>query len=384
MKHTLLAGSLITGVLLGATVLRDVLPISHAETTFTSPVTTIKESSALLQNEQNTIDITEANQNSVVFVTTLTKPDVGFNQDDPFLSFRGMVPEADVEPERGSGSGFFVTDQDILTNYHVVDGADEITVKLHSDQKEYKAKVIGTAPDYDIALIRIEDPPKNIKAMRLGNSDTLKAGRKVVAMGAPFGLDFTITEGVVSAVGREIATGTRGIPQKAIQTDAAINPGNSGGPLVNSSGEVIGINTQIYTPTGRLGSAQSSGVGFAIPINVAKNLLPKLEKGEEVRSPTLGIQTGDVANLPQQIRKRNNLPETGVYVRSVSSGSPAAKAKLNSGDVIVEIDGTKISETNDLRKYLFSRSFGDTLSMKIVRDGAEKEIPVTLNDYQQK
>jgi serine protease Do len=395
LKRSAIVFALVTGVVLGATVLRDVLPISFAQTTPVAPVapapSSFNEKKALLENESNTIDITEANQDSVLFVSTITKPQASSTDGtiDPFGLFgNGQNGQGDLqtEPQQGSGSGFFVSDKgDILTNYHVVDGADSITIKMHSDKKEYKAKVIGTAPDYDLALIRVEGfPAKQIKAMKLGDSDALKTGRKVLAMGSPFGLDFTVTEGIVSATNREIPTGLRGVPQNAIQTDAAINPGNSGGPLLNSRGEVIGINTQIFAPSGRFGGAQNAGVGFAIPINVAKNILPRLEAGGEVRSPTLGIQTADLASITPKARKQlgANLPEEGIYVRSVAPKSPAEKAGLKTGDVVLGIGASKITAVDDLRKTLFANKFGDTFQLKILRDGKEMSVSVTLEDYQ--
>jgi serine protease Do len=389
MKQSVIVLALVTGVVLGATVLRDVVPLSFAQTTpapATPAPSSFNEKKALLENESNTIDITEANQDSVLFVSTLSKPQASVDgSTDPF-GFLGGNGDLQMEPQKGSGSGFFVSDKgDILTNYHVVEGADSITIKLHSDKKEYKAKVIGTAPDYDLALIRVEGFPKGqIKPMKLGDSDALKTGRKVLAMGSPFGLDFTVTEGIVSATNREIPTGLRSVPQNAIQTDAAINPGNSGGPLLNSNGEVIGINTQIFAPSGRLGGAQNAGVGFAIPINVAKNILPRLQKGGEVRSPTLGIQTADLSIISPKNRKQlgNNLPEEGIYVRAVSPKSPAEKAGLKVGDVVVGIGTTKITAVDDLRKTLFANKFGDTFQLKIMRDGKEETLSVTLEDYQ--
>lgn len=404
MKRSAIVFALVTGVVLGATVLRDVLPLSFAQTTSTQTASTMapttpapssfNEKKALLENENNTITITEDNQNSVLFVSTITKPQANSTDGstDPLGIFGGngtspgLPGDLQAEPQQGSGSGFFVSDKgDILTNYHVVEGADSITIKVHSDKKEYKAKVIGTAPDYDLALIRVEGFPANqIKAMKLGDSDLLKTGRKVLAMGSPFGLDFTVTEGIVSATNREIPTGMRGVPQNAIQTDAAINPGNSGGPLLNSNGEVIGINTQIFAPSGRFGGAQNAGVGFAIPINVAKNILAQLQKGGEVHSPTLGIQTADLANIAPKARKQlgNNLPEEGIYVRAVAPKSPAEKAGLKAGDVLVGIGNTKITAVDDLRKTLFANKFGDTFQLKITREGKEQTLSVTLEDYQ--
>ena len=397
MKRTIAIVSILGGMVLGATVLRDLVPNTEAQTApvvapSAAPATTFNETRALLENEKNSVGVIKNNQDGVVFVTVESNPQVAQNgssgsgtpngQTDPFGQFfGGQGSDITPGPSTGSGSGFFVNDAGyILTNYHVVDGADTITIKLHSDKTEYKAKVIGTAPDYDLALIKADGLAKNkIKAMTLGNSDLLEAGRKVIAMGAPFGLDFTATEGIVSAVGREIPTGVREVPQTAIQTDAAINPGNSGGPLVNSLGEVIGINTQILSP----GARQSSGVGFAIPINTAKNLLTRLEKGGQISTPTLGIQLGLLENLTtvQRGKLGSNLPDKGLVIAAVTKGSPAETAGLKAGDVIRQIDAQSVSESDDLRKYLFSKAYGDTVTLKILRDGNEQSVKVSLKEY---
>ena len=404
MKRTIAIVSILGGMVLGATVLRDLVPNSEAQTApvaapaaaqNATPSATFNETRALLENEKNSVGVIKNNQDGVVFVTVESNPQVAQNgssgsdgsgtpggQTDPFGQFfGGQGSDITPGPSSGSGSGFFVNDAGyILTNYHVVDGADTITIKLHSDKTEYKAKVIGTAPDYDLALIKADGLAKNkIKAMTLGNSDLLEAGRKVIAMGAPFGLDFTATEGIVSAVGREIPTGVREVPQTAIQTDAAINPGNSGGPLVNSLGEVIGINTQILSP----GARQSSGVGFAIPINTAKNLLTRLEKGGQISTPTLGIRLGLLENLTT--RQRNdlgsNLPDKGVIIAAVTMGSPAATAGLKASDVIKQIDALPVSASEDLQKYLLGKAYGNTVTLKILRDGKEQSVTVSLKEY---
>ena len=240
------------------------------------------------------------------------------DQTDPFAGtpFQGMPfnfgqggPSLPQGPQRGTGSGFFVNSKgDILTNYHVVDGADTITIRVHNHPETYTAKVIGTAPDYDLALIRADGLPKNlIKPIPLGNSRDLEPGLKAIALGAPFDLDFSVTEGIISATARKIPVGMRGVNQAVIQTDAAINPGNSGGPLLDSAGQVIGINTQILTG----GSDQNAGVGFAIPINMAKAILPRLEAGSKITTPVLGLRYADLSSLDPAALKELHLPSSG-------------------------------------------------------------------------
>ena len=322
--------------------------------------------------------------------------------------FFGNAPQGDMPqffngpqqqnplPQDGAGSGFFINNAgDILTNYHVVDGADTITVRLNGNKKEYPAKVIGTAPDFDLALIRASGVPKSaIKPMVLGNSDAIVPGQKTIALGAPFGLDFSVTEGIVSAIGRLIPVGARDVPQKVIQTDAAINPGNSGGPLLDSAGQVIGINSQIISPaTGFSGQGQFAGVGFAIPINTAKNLLPKLQAGKNLETPLVGVRYLDLSALDDATRKNLKLPEDGLLVQDVVPGSPAAKAGLRAGtsqvtvagnpnpitlggDIITAVNGKSVAD-EDLREVLLSKSYGDTLKLTVRRAG--KDVPVTVN-----
>ncbi|MBX8467356.1 S1C family serine protease, partial [Deinococcus sp. RIT780] len=253
----------LVGLGLGATLLRDQVPVGAAQAPAVSgaaadPVAA--EAGARLQNEQNTIDVVGRFEPGLVFISTENE----VMGQDPFGMFGGS------EVQRGLGSGFFVNDAgDILTNYHVVAGesgsgaAQKISVRVMGQEQSVEARVIGLAPQYDLALIRPVDlDAKLIRPIPLGDSDTLKVGQKAIAMGAPFGLDFSVTEGIVSSTARQIPIGfsgsgaSEGITQKAIQTDAAINPGNSGGPLLDSGGRVIGINTQIYSPSG-----QTTGVG---------------------------------------------------------------------------------------------------------------------------
>lgn len=348
-----------------------------------------------LAYDENTISVVENNQEGVVFVTRLDQVGNGSLFSESPLAPQ-LPPEAGgAEVVTGSGSGFLIdTRGDILTNYHVIQDAANVRVRLHGNEQEYEARVVGTAPDYDLALLRAEGLPPGITPMRLGDSDALRVGEKAIAMGAPFGLEFTVTQGIVSAIERVIPTGINYIPQNSIQTDAAINPGNSGGPLVNSRGEVIGVNTQILSPAGAAsGVGQNAGVGFAIPINVAKSLLPRLRAGEDISVPRIGVVTLNLQALTPSAREALDLPDRGVLVQSVEPGSPAAQAGLRGGqrtqqfpdgtirlggDVITEIDGEEVESVQDLQSVLIGKEPGDQVTLTVERGGQSVERDLTL------
>ncbi|WP_052351570.1 S1C family serine protease [Deinococcus pimensis] len=359
-------------------------------TTATGGATTGDRPADALAYEDNTVRVVQDTQNGVVFVTR-------FDQQNNLYNPLGGGSTRDLQPEpSGSGSGFFVDNQGyILTNYHVVEDAERITVRLHTSKKEYQAQVVGTAPDYDLALLRVKNvPSSSYTPMKLGDSTKLRAGQKAIALGAPFGLDFSVTQGIVSSVERTIPTGVNQIPQNAIQTDAAINPGNSGGPLVNSRGEVIGINTQILSPAGAQGgTGQSAGVGFAIPVNVAKSILPRLRAGERVSVPVIGVQSVNLADLNAQVRADLKLPEEGILVQNVVPDSPAQKAGVRGGnravqfpdgtlrvggDVIVGIEGQEVSSVEDLQSVLITRKPGDRVTLRLRRGGQTVTEQLTL------
>lgn len=406
------------GLMLGATVLRDAVPITAAQSTGTTTpaaVAPLREDGARLQNEQNTIDIVRTYEPGLVLVNTEQRT----TTQDPYGMFFGGGG-AQEQVQTGLGSGFFVNDNgDILTNAHVVTNestggpADRITVQLMNSDAKYDAQVLGVAPQYDLALLRAPKLPKGaIKPIPLANSDELAVGQKAVAMGAPFGFDFSVTEGIVSSTNRRIPIGiTGGITQNAIQTDAAVNPGNSGGPLLDSRGRVIGINTQIISPAGAAsGTGQSAGVGFAIPINVAKNLLPRLQaaKGGVVYAPRIGIapalavqdRSGQyvpvsfgLSALTESARQQLKLPGKGLLVGEVTPGLPAAAAGLRGGtrtqtigggrvllggDVITAANGQPVDSVEDLQAALVNGREGDQIRLKVVRDGQAREVTVTL------
>ncbi len=285
-------------------------------------------------------------------------------------------------PSTGSakGSGIIISqDGYILTNNHVVNSssssnyfyeieeASKVTVKLYNDDTEYEAQIIGTDSQTDLAVIKIDKD--GLSAAELGNSDSVQVGEFAMAIGSPLGLDNSVTAGIISAVNREV-TDSEGNKYVAIQTDAAINSGNSGGALVNSKGQVIGINTLKLSGTG------VEGVGFAIPINSTKEIYEQLIEYSKVKRPYIGIGGQDV---DEATAKRYNLV-VGVYIRTVEAFSAAEKAGLKIGDVIIEADGTKVTTMDELNEIKNKKQVGDTIKLKINRDGKEKEISLTLQE----
>jgi S1-C subfamily serine protease len=278
----------------------------------------------------------------------------------------------------GEGTGIVIDKSHVLTNYHVVQGANSIKIALQ-DGTTIDATVVGSAPQDDLALLSANLPADKVQAATLGNSDNVQVGDEVVAIGNPFGLDHTVTAGIVSAVNRSWSSGNQPV-RPMIQTDAPINPGNSGGPLFNMAGEVIAINTAIESPV-----EGSVGVGFAIPINRAKSLLPQLNSGATVQRVWLGVSGIALdANIAQQV----NAPvQKGVLVAGVTAGSPAANAGLQGadpstsatlGDIITAIDGTAVSSAQDISAYLDGKHSGDVVTLTILRDGKQQQVKVTL------
>jgi serine protease Do len=274
--------------------------------------------------------------------------------------------------QQGLGSGFII-DQDgsILTNNHVVENADKIVVKL-STSEEYQAKVIGRDPKTDIAIIKIE-AKATLPAAPLGDSDRLEVGEWVLAIGNPFGLDNTVTSGIVSAKGRHLGAGPY---DSFIQTDASINPGNSGGPLINLRGEVVGINSAIFTQSGG-----NIGIGFAIPINLVKELLPQLKGKGKVTRGFLGVQ---IQRVTPEIAESLGLEKArGALVASLGKDAPAEKAGVKVGDVIIEFDGKEIKDSNDLPIIVARTPVGRKVRMKVLRDKKEVTLNITVGELKE-
>jgi serine protease Do len=297
-----------------------------------------------------------------------------FFGDDLFEQFR-QAPE--TSPQQGLGTGVIVdTNGHILTNNHVIGDADEVEVRLNGEPKTYKATVVGTDPRSDLAVIKIK---ANIplKAAKLGDSDKLKIGEWVIAAGNPFGLDNTITTGIVSAKGRSIMGGSSGPGQGQyedfIQTDAAINPGNSGGPLVNLYGEVIGINTAIFSRSGGY-----MGIGFAIPSNMAKTVMESLISNGKVVRGWLGII---IQNLSDDLAQSFSHTSTeGALVSQVSEDSPAYKAGIKQGDIVVEFNGVKVKNVNHLRNMVAAISPGTSIDTVVLRNGKKESFSVKMGE----
>jgi serine protease Do len=277
-----------------------------------------------------------------------------------------------LEPQprarRGTGSGVIITaDGYILTNNHVAGDADEIKIKL-ADGRELKARRIGADPETDLALIKVD--AQNLPFATLGDSSKLEQGEWVIALGSPFGLEQTMTAGIVSATSRDLNSGPY---DSYIQTDASINPGNSGGPLVNMSGEVVGINTMIYSRSGG-----SEGIGFAVPSNLAKKVYQQLLKNGRVSRGYLGVHLQ--ALTPTVAKSLGHEGVEGVLVGDLTEGSPAARAGLKSGDVIVEFDGQSVKSPKQLTEVVGDAAVGKAVTVKYIRDGRVQTATVTLGE----
>jgi S1-C subfamily serine protease len=319
-----------------------------------------------VSDEQNSIDVYKAISPGVAFINTTS-----IQQD-----FWGGTQEG-----KGTGSGSVIdNDGDILTNFHVIDGAQKLTVSFGGG-KTYPATVVGGDPDTDLAVIKIASPPAGLTVVPFGDSDKLVVGQKVLAIGNPFGLDRTLTTGVISGLQRPIR-GRNGRPiDAAIQTDASINPGNSGGPLLDKFGRMIGINSQILSPSGEQGG--SVGVGFAVPSSIAKRVIPQLLQFGEVKRPKLGASLPAVSELAQ---RGYRLPvDSGLLVYQTQPGGAADRAGLKGigtdgsiGDILLSADGQKFNDLDDLYRLLDKKQIGDTISLEVYRGGRTITVPVRL------
>jgi S1-C subfamily serine protease len=329
---------------------------------------TVTARGELFSDERSTINLFRQASPSVVNITT-----IGVERDLFTLNLY-QIPQ-------GTGSGFvWDINGDIITNFHVIQNADSAQVTL-ADQSNWKARVVGVAPDKDLAVLRIDAPANRLRPIPIGTSKDLQVGQSVYAIGNPFGLDQTLTTGVISALNREIESVTRRPIQGVIQSDAAINPGNSGGPLLDSAGRLIGVNTAIYSPSGT-----SAGIGFAIPVDTVNRIVPELIRSGKIIRPGLGIQIAD-----DQIAQR--LGVTGLLVVDVARGSAAAKAgiqptrrdaegRLRLGDIITALDGKKVESPNDLYLLLEKYKIGDAVNISILRNGKTVETKVALEAVQ--
>lgn len=288
-------------------------------------------------------------------------------------------------PESGTGSGSIIDKKGhILTNYHVVENAKKLEVTIF-DGSKWEARIVGSDPSNDLAVIKINAPPERLKPIPFGDSSVLKVGQKAIAIGNPFGLERTLTAGIISSIGRTLRAVNGRLMRGIIQTDAAVNPGNSGGPLLDSTGRMIGITTAIFSPVGA-----NIGIGFAIPVNTAKKIVPQLIEKGKVSRPWLGITGQDIsADIASLLR----LPSAGILVARVEKGSPADKAGIRGGrdavmignlriivggDMIVAIDGKQIKNMDQVVEEIESRSIGQSVNLTIVRDKRRIVLKVTL------
>lgn len=317
----------------------------------------------LAEDEKNTIDIFRNTSSSVVYITSIALR-------------RNMFSLNAVEIPQGTGTGFVWDKQGrIVTNYHVISDANSIRVTM-ADHSTWKARLVGAAPDKDLAVLQIQAPSKKLFPIPVGKSDELLVGQKVFAIGNPFGLDQTMTSGIISALGREIKAITGRIIHGMIQTDAAINPGNSGGPLLDSAGRLIGINTAIYSPSGAY-----AGIGFAVPVAEINHVVPQLIKSGRLIKPGIGASLAD-RNLSRR------LGIDGLIILSVERGGAAENAGLKPttqyrgdiilGDIITEIDGKKVRSYDDIRTELERFKVGESVDVTIVRNGEKGVVSVVL------
>jgi S1-C subfamily serine protease len=349
-------------------------------TTVTAPITAPVDAKS--EGEGNLVNqIYQRDGDGVAFIESQIPP----QESESFNPFG----EPESEPGgTATGSGFVIDGEGhILTNNHVIEGADKVTVKLGGSEKSYPAEVVGADPGTDVALLKVNAPDKELHPLTLGHSSDAEVGDPVVAIGNPFGLDQTVTSGIVSALQRQIQAPNGFSIDHVIQTDAAINPGNSGGPLINAAGEVIGINSQIQTGGGN----GNVGIGFAIPIDTVRGEIQQLETNGEVEHAFLGISGGTVTS---ELAKALNLPvDEGVLVQTVVNGGPADKAGIEAGnttatingeevrlggDIITEIDGKKIHSMEQLAEIVGSKKPGDEIELKIYSGGNEESVKVTL------
>ncbi|MEA3307300.1 MAG: trypsin-like peptidase domain-containing protein [Elusimicrobiota bacterium] len=325
-------------------------------------------SAQLLPTEKKTIKVFSKTSKSVAFIKNASV------QWDWFSQSAYEVPQ-------GAGSGFIWDNQGhIVTNFHVIYQATKIEVTL-GNKKTYIAKVVGISPEYDLAVLKIKSPPKDMEPILRGKYTTLKVGQRTLVIGSPFGLDYSLTTGVISALGRSMKSIGGKTIHDVIQTDAAINPGNSGGPLLDSEGKLIGVTTLIYSPSGA-----HAGVGFAIPVNIVARVVPQLIKYGKIKRAGLGVLL-----VPDNIRE--SLSIRGAMILNIQNGSSAQKAGLNAtyrnyngeiyyGDVIIRADNNKIKNNDDLRNFLDTKKPNDFIKLKVLRENIKRDITLRLQELE--
>jgi S1-C subfamily serine protease len=387
-----LLGGVVVAVLGGIAVAAGLLDTGHnTTTTITAPLSSAPVANTESNDASNTVNQIYRHDGPGVAFIESTEP--AEESSAPFNPFGGE------EESRGggiaTGSGFLIDDEGhIVTNNHVVEGATKVEVRLGSSDTEHEAEVVGADPATDVALLKIDVPADQQHPLELGNSAKVQVGDPVVAIGNPFGLDRTVTAGIVSALQRQIQAPNGFSISHVIQTDAAINPGNSGGPLIDAEGKVIGINSQIQTGGSGDGNV---GIGFAVPINTAREVVEQIEKNGKVEHAFIGISGGSITPA---LAKALKLPvEEGVLVNEVTKGSPADKAGIEGGDteatiegvkvtlggdIITEIDGKKLKSMDELVEIIQGLKPGDELELTIIRDGDEKSADVTLGTQPEK
>jgi S1-C subfamily serine protease len=383
----MLSAMLILGMLLGGAGAEAVMLISGSSSALAAGASTqVTTAAATITNSSSATLVAQANQATINSIYKTVSPSV-------VMITAAVTGNSRSGTGTATGTGMVIDNQgNILTNYHVIEGASSIKVQL-SDGSAYTATVVGTAPQDDLALIKSDAPSTKLNAVQLGDSSAVQVGDEVIAIGYPYALDLSVTSGIVSGLNRDSSgsTGSRTLTG-LIQVDAAINPGNSGGPLLNTQGQVIGINTLIESPVDAF-----TGVGLSIPINQVKSLLSQLEQGGQVQRPWIGISGTDItASLQQQY----NLPVSkGILVMDVTAGSPAAAAGLQAstiassgglsqgtqagqiGDIIVAIDGQQIGSAADLTNYLNGKQPGNQVTLTIMRNGQQQKVTVTLQAW---
>lgn len=339
------------------------VPVKRFITSFNAEPRAVTARGDLASDELNTIDIFRANSPSVVYVTSIAVR-------------RGLFSLNAVEVPQGTGSGFVWDDQGrIVTNYHVISDANRVQVRM-ADNSTWKAVLIGAAPDKDIAVLQIDAPSHSLRPIAIGSSKDLLVGQKVFAIGNPFGLDQTITSGIISALNREIKAVTGRTIHGVIQTDAAINPGNSGGPLLDSAGRLIGVNTAIFSPSGAY-----AGIGFAVAVDIVNSIVPQIIKHGRIIRPGIGATLAD-----ERVARRLGIE--GVLILNVERGGPAEAAGLQPttqyrgeiilGDIITAVAGVQIRSFEDLLTELEKFRVGTEVQFTILRSGESHGITLRL------